>query len=348
MAIQPKAQSCEGNSKKRKADCLSRDIGVCIPHANLVPESILQKVPEDILDELNVLRNIFLGRSIKFTLADSVEPVLLFIDSVRLRGKAHFGVVAKHGFKRGDLIAEETSYQGSQLVPFSKIDDHFKMMVRLNHSCAPNVIVQIVLARGEHGPEATAVKYLASQDIMAGEELCKTYFEVCQSFQDRRRLSSFVCSCPVCNLPHDERCVSDERREQITHTTQLEARGIKTAEEAYCLLRKIKDARQLMSLEKIGEGCMMMKLCRLEIELLHQIKTFHLAEYKEFEKLLGKSAASWEETVHEASKFSEACSSSGVTMHLDSKHSSQNKVEEHPPPARGPRTPRWRRGRRRC
>jgi len=328
MAIQPEAQNREGNPQKRKADCLDTETGIRVPQANVVPDSILQKVPECLLDELRSLRSIFSGRSITLTSENSFEPVLLFIDPHRLPGKAHFGVVAKQNLARGELIAEETSYQEYCLVPLGETEDHFKMMVRLNHSCAPNVIVQFVLAKGEHGPEATAIQYLASRDISAGEELCKEYFEVCQPFEERERLSPFVCSCPVCNLPHQERCISDERRDQIAHTAQLDADSIETAEEAYHVLCKIKDARQLMSMEKIGEGCVMLKLSRLEMKLVHRSKSFDATEYTKLEVLLGKSVASWEESVQEGNKLSEECSSSGATMLLDSQGSSCHGLED--------------------
>ena len=91
---------------------------------------------------------------------------------------------------------------------------------------------------------------------------------MCQAFESRKKLSPFVCNCPVCNLTREELCISDDRREQIATTAQLRAGELKTASGAHRLLCKIKDARRLMLLERIGEGLTALKLSRLEVEVL--------------------------------------------------------------------------------
>eukprot|EP00930_Biecheleria_cincta_P033321 TRINITY_DN23087_c0_g1_i1.p1 TRINITY_DN23087_c0_g1~~TRINITY_DN23087_c0_g1_i1.p1 ORF type:complete len:511 (-),score=81.89 TRINITY_DN23087_c0_g1_i1:307-1839(-) len=334
MDEQPQAEGCESNSHKRKAvgdargrckvhaNADSDAQGMHIPKAKVVPQSVLDNQPENILDELRKLRSAFSGDSITMASSRSVEPVLLFVDPHRLPGQAHFGVLANQDFHRGELIAEEKSCEGVDAVPLSQAEDsvegpkHFKIIFKLNHSCSPNVIVHFVLVRGDHGPEATAIRYLAFRDILAGEELCKEYFDVCQTFQCRKRMLSFVCNCPVCNLPDRERHESDARREQIARMSQLEIGTAKTADEAYCLVCKIRSARQFLLLEKLGEGSVALKLSRLELELLQQVKTLPLPERTKLESLIGEPILTWEVTVQRENLLREERFSGGTTIQL--------------------------------
>lgn len=96
----------------------------------------------------------------------------------------------------------------------------FPVACRLNHSCSPNV-------QQSWQPQEGKVRLLASARIQAGEELCNTYLDLLQTW-DQRQASllsryDFHCECRACRLSGPERDLSDQRRRALQ---QLGRRGL--------------------------------------------------------------------------------------------------------------------------